>query len=125
MKKMKFILGALLAGSCLMISCKKNQPSTLMEGNFSGNFQGLVDGNDTIINSGYVVSVTRLDKSTVEVMGSLFSTFTPVVANNGLNVELVGSYDGLYEFLYQGETEKLTFTYAHDGDSAAYIGYRQ
>lgn len=125
MKKIKILFGTLIAGSLLMISCKKNQPSTLIEGNFSGNFHGLVDGNDTIINSGYVVAVKRLDKSTVEVVGSLFSTFTPIVANNGLNVELVGTYDGLYEFLYQGETEKLTFAYAHDGDSAVYVGYKQ
>lgn len=115
----------LILTSLTFTSCKKNQPSYLLEGNFYGNFQGVYEGNDTIVNTGYLVMVEALDKSTALVKGTLFSQFEVLVAKNGLNVEIVSPTDGLTEFLYQGETEKLTFKYENGGNTANYIGTKQ
>jgi len=105
------------------ISCKKNQPSTKIEGTYTGNFQGVVDGNDTIVNTGYKVTVTRLDKNKATVTASLFDQFEVLVTPNGLNVELVSPTDGLSDdFLYEGETKTLSFMYAKEGDTAVYLG---
>jgi len=104
------------------VACKKNQPSTKIEGTYTGHFQGTVDLNDTIINTGYKVIVTRTDKNKATVTGSLFNQFEVLVTPNGLNVELVSPTEGLSQFLYEGETKTLTFTYTHEGDVAIYNG---
>jgi len=105
-----------------LTSCKKNQPSTKMEGTYKGHFEGYRLGNDTIVNSNYTVTVERLDKSTCKISGTLFTAFNVLVAKNGINVELVSPTDGLSQFLYKGEDQELSFSYAHNGDTAVYVG---
>lgn len=104
------------------VSCKKNQPSTKIEGSYNGHFEGVVDGNDTVVNTGYLVDVKRTDKNKALVTGSLFDQFEVLVTPNGLNVELVSPTDGLDEFLYEGETKTLSFIYVKEGDTANYVG---
>jgi hypothetical protein len=106
-------------------SCKKNKPSYTIEGNYYGNFQGVFDGNDTIVNSGYLVQSEVLDKSTARIKGTLFTPFDVLVTPNGLNIEPVSPTDGLTQFLYEGETKKLTFTYTNGDNTATYIGTKQ
>lgn len=108
-----------------LASCKKNKPSYTIEGTYYGNFQGVVDGNDTIVNSGYLVQSEVLDKSTARIKGTLFSPFDVLVTPNGLNIEPVSPTEGLTQFLYEGETKKLTFTYANGDNTATYIGTKQ
>jgi hypothetical protein len=108
-----------------LTSCKKNKPSYTIEGAYSGNFHGVYDGNDTIVNDGYLVQIEALDKSTAKVKGTLFTPFDVLVTPNGLNIELVSPTDGLSQFLYEGETKKLTFTYTKDDNTAIYVGTQQ
>ncbi len=108
-----------------LTSCKKNKPSYTIEGAYYGNFHGIYDGNDTIINDGYLVQIEALDKSTALVKGTLFSPFEVLVTPNGLNIEPVSPTDGLSQFLYEGETKKLTFTYAKEDNTATYVGIKQ
>lgn len=105
-----------------LTSCKKNKPSYEIEGNYSGNFQGVYQGNDTIVNSGYLVQVEALDKNTVVVKATLMDQFEVLVTPNGLNIEPVSPTDGLSQFLYEGETQTLTFTYEHEDNTATYVG---
>jgi len=106
-----------------VISCKKNQPTSKIEGTYTGHFEGVVDGNDTIVNTGYKVTVTRIDKNIATVTASLFDQFEVLVTPNGINVELVSPTDGLSDdFLYEGETKTLSFMYVKDGDTAIYNG---
>lgn len=122
MKKITVLFTAILLAAFSFTSCKKSQPSYKMEGNYSGHFQGIFNGNDTIVNEGYLVMVTAIDKSTVTVSGTLFSSFDALVTKNGINVELVSPTDGLNEFLYEGETKTLSFSYSKDGNIANYTG---
>ncbi|MBK9193000.1 MAG: hypothetical protein IPM77_16710 [Crocinitomicaceae bacterium] len=122
MKKVTVLLTAVLVAGFSFTSCKKSQPSHKMEGNYSGHFQGVFNGNDTIVNEGYLVTVTAIDKSTVTIAGTLFSSFDALVTKNGINVELVSPTDGLNEFLYEGETKTLSFSYSLDGNIANYTG---
>jgi hypothetical protein len=108
-----------------LTSCKKNKPSYTIEGTYYGNFQGVFDGNDTIVNSGYLVQAEPLDKSTTLIKGTLFTPFEVLVTPNGLNIEPVSPTTGLSQFLYEGETKKLTFTYTNGDNSATYIGTKQ
>lgn len=125
MKSKTILLGLASVISFGFYSCEKNQPAYKLEGNYYGNFQGVYMGNDTIVNSGYNVLIQALDKNSATVNGTLFSTFEVLVTPNGLNIELVADVDGLSNFLYQGETKKLTFTYAKDDNTATFIGYKQ
>jgi hypothetical protein len=108
-----------------LTSCKKNKPSYTIEGPYYGNFHGVFDGNDTIVNDGYLVQIDALDKSTALVKGTLFTPFEVLVTPNGLNIEPVSPTDGLTQFLFEGETEKLTFTYVNGDNTATYVGIKQ
>ena len=120
---MKTITSLLFISIVITIaSCKKNQPSSKIEGTYNGHFEGIIDGDDTIVNTGYIVTVTRTDKNKANVTGSLFDQFEVLVTPNGLNVELVSPTDGLDQFLYEGETTTLSFIYIKEGDTANYIG---
>ncbi|MBI3133296.1 MAG: hypothetical protein HYZ14_01340 [Bacteroidetes bacterium] len=122
MKKSGLLVILLITAAFTISSCKKSQPSYKMEGTFLGHFQGNYQGNDTIVNENYSVVVEAIDKSTATVSGTLFSTFNVLVAKNGINVELVSPTDGLTEFLYEGDTETLTFSYTSGGNTANYVG---
>jgi hypothetical protein len=122
MKKVSVLFTTVLFAGIFFTSCKKTQPSYKIEGNYSGHFQGIYNGNDTIVNEGYIVTVTAVDKSTVTIAGTLFSSFDALVTKNGINVELVSPTDGLNEFLYEGETKTLSFSYVLDGNIANYTG---
>lgn len=115
----------LLVAGLSFFSCKKNQPSYKIEGDYRGNIQGTYQGNDTIVNTNFLVQIKALDKSTCTVAGNLFSTFTVLVTPNGLNVELVSPTEGLNQFLYEGETKKLTFQYTKNDDIVTYVGTQQ
>lgn len=125
MKLFNLPFATLLVILVSMSSCKKNQPSYKIEGTYTGNFQGIYNGNDTIVNEGYLVFIEALDKSTATVEATMVSKFEVLVTPNGLNIELVSPTDGLTEFLYQGETEKLTFSYQNGDNVANYVGYKQ
>lgn len=122
MKKIALLLSAFSLLLLTATSCKKSQPSYKMEGMYSGHFEGNYLGNDTIVNEGFLVSVEAIDKSTCTITGNLFATFTALVTKNGINVELVSPTDGLTQFLYAGEKEELSFTYANGGNTAEFIG---
>lgn len=121
--KKSIVLSALLV--CLVFtisSCKKSYPSYKIAGTYSGNFSGIYLGNDTIVNDGYLVIVDQLDKSTVSVAATLMPLFEVVVAKNGINVEPVAEVEGLSNFLYEGDTRTLSFTYTKDGNTATFVG---
>jgi hypothetical protein len=121
--KMRFAFPLLIISFFFAVtSCKKNKPTYKLEGSYSGNFQGIYEGEDTIINSGYLVQVEALDKSTARVKGTLFSPFDVLVTFNGLNIELVSPTDGLNQFLFEGDENRLTFTYENGGNIATYNG---
>ena len=123
MKRFSFFCVILLSAGMFVVSCKKNRPSEKIAGSYTGHFEGIYEGEDTIVNVGYPVTVTATDKNKATVSGSLFSTFEVLVTKNGLNVELVSPTDGLSQFLYEGETQTLSFTYTTDVENVAtYIG---
>jgi len=122
-KRLTFFCVILLSVSLLAVSCKKNRPSEILAGTYTGHFQGLYEGNDTIVNEGYKVTVTATDKNKANITSSMFNTFEVLVTKNGLNVELVSPTDGLSNFLYEGDTKTLSFTYTTDVENTAtYIG---
>lgn len=125
MKRIGFGILLFAGVSLVAISCKKNQPAYKIEGDYSGNFEGNWQGNDTIINTGFGVTVIAQDKNKAKVSGKFFSEFEVLVTPNGINIELVSPTEGLTEFLYQGDTEKLTFKYENGGNVANYIGTKQ
>lgn len=125
MKRISFGILLLTGLALVVISCKKNQPAYKIAGDYTGNFEGSYQGADTIINTGFGVNITAKDKNRATVSGKLFSTFDVLVTPNGINIELVSPTDGLTEFLYQGDSEKLTFIYENGGNIAKYIGTKQ
>src|SRR5687768_3662049 len=125
MKKLSIIATLIITVTLSFSSCKKSQPSYKMEGTYSGHFEGIYLGNDTIVNENFQVLVEAIDKSTCTISGNLFSKFNVLVAKNGINVELVSPTDGLTQFLYKGEDEELSFTYSNDGNTAVYVGTKK
>ena len=125
MKKIALYAFVAVAVGTGLQSCKKNQPSYKIEGNYTGHFQGNYQGNDTIVNTGFAVKIEAQDKNTAHVIGNLFKTFEVLVTPNGLNIELVSPTDGLNQFLYEGETGRLTFNYEEGGNTAVYDGYKK
>lgn len=113
---------AILVFALTIAACKKNKPSYTIEGDYKGNIQGIYQGNDTIVNSNYLVQIEALDKSTATVKGTLFTPFNVLVTPNGINIELVSPTDGLNQFLYEGDTKKLTFNYVNGDDFVTYVG---
>lgn len=124
MKKLAFLSVIAISLGFSLQSCKKNQPAYKIDGTYSGHFQGNFQGNDTIVNTGFSVRIDALDKNTVKVTGNLFNQFQALVTPNGLNIELVSPTDGLNQFLYEGETKRLTFNYEEGGNTAFYDGYK-
>jgi len=122
MKKSIYIFGALL-GSSLLIGCEKEQPAENVQGNYTGVFQGVYDGNDTI-NGNFPVFVTASTKNKVLVEGTLFSSFEVLVTQQGINVDPVSTDDNVKAFLYQGDEslKELSFSYYKNGDTAVYVG---
>jgi hypothetical protein len=120
----QFVFAVVLFAAALTgTSCKKNRPSEKIDGTYTGHFEGMYEGNDTIVNEGYKVTVSATDKNNANITSSMFSTFEVLVTNNGLNVELVSPTDGLSQFLYEGETKTLSFTYTTDAqNTATYVG---
>jgi hypothetical protein len=123
MKRVAFVCIILISSALAFVSCKKNRPSEKIAGTYTGHFEGIYNGNDTVVNTGYKVTVTASDKNKANVTCSFFSMFEVLVTKNGLNVELVSPTEGLSQFLYEGETKTLSFTYSTDVDNTAtYIG---
>lgn len=111
-----------IAGTLFTVSCKKNRASEKIAGTYTGHYEGTYQGNDTIVNEGYKVTVTATDKNKANVTASLVGTFEVLVTKNGLNVELVSPTDGLSQFLFEGDTKTLSFTYTNGVDSGTYVG---
>jgi hypothetical protein len=123
MNRLTFFAALLFAASLTVTSCKKNRPSERIAGTYTGHFEGIYEGNDTIVNTGYPVTVTAQDKNNVKITASMINTFDVLVTNNGLNVEWVSPTEGLSDFLYEGETKTLSFTYTVDAqNTATYVG---
>lgn len=122
MKKSTFLLGTIVA-TALLIGCEKEQPAENVQGNYTGVFQGVYDGNDTL-NANYPVFVTATTKNKVLVEGTLFSNFEVLVTQQGLNVDPVATDENVSAFLYQGDEslKELSFTYYKNGDTAIYTG---
>jgi len=122
MKRITYLTIVFLSVVSISVSCKKNRASEKIDGEYLGHFDGVYNGIDTIVNTGYKVFVTATDKNEANVTGSLFGTFQVLVTPNGLNVELVSAQEGLHDFLFEGETNTLSFYYTNNGDTAHYNG---
>lgn len=119
----KYFALCLVSGLLIFVgfSCEKEQPAKNIEGNYSGVLKGTYDGEDTIT-GGYPVYATSSTKNKVTIQGNLFGEFEVLVSQNGVNVVPVSTDDVIYEFLYQGDLNELSFRYYKNGDSTYYVG---
>ncbi|MDA7804026.1 hypothetical protein N8987_05560 [Crocinitomix sp.] len=124
--KNRFIssLAILSLGFICLTSCNKDrEPAVTMSGNYTGSFEGVYMGNDTVTNSGYKVQITAENDNKVRVTGNDFDEFTVLVTSNGLNVEPVSQSDPyLLDFIYIADESKVKFTYNKDDNEAEFIG---
>jgi len=124
MKRSTILFSLAILGAAAIASCEKEQPAVNVEGNYTGVFQGVVDGEDTI-KADYPVFATSTTKNKVKIEGSLFSSFEVLVTQQGINVDPVSTDENVGAFLYQGDvngTKELSFSYYKNGDTAHYVG---
>ncbi|MCH2234242.1 MAG: hypothetical protein MK078_08310 [Crocinitomicaceae bacterium] len=120
--KLRFPILAIIVAALVVVSCRKNQPAYQVEGTYTGFFDGTFEGVSTSVSTGYTVVATAMDKNSVRIEGTDFETFTALVTENGINVQLVNDSETITEFLYLGDENKLQFTYSKDGNTASFIG---
>lgn len=123
MKKYFLLLSLFSITALLITSCKKDKPAKLVEGSYSGSFEGKYSGNDTLISSGYAVTVSVINDNKIKVEGNDFEAFEVLVATNGINVEPVSQSDPyLKQFIYIGDKKQLKFTFNKGVNEAEFIG---
>lgn len=117
---------AVLFGAGVLTSCNKDkEPAYVIEGIYTGSFEGLYLGDDTLNSSTYQVEVTALNDNKVSVFGKNFEKFEVLVTTNGLNVEAVSKSDPyLTDFIYIGNENKLKFTFNKGANEAKFIGIK-
>lgn len=121
---MKKYLTIILASVLLIFtgaSCDKEKPAENIEGNYTGVLSGIYDGEDTLVGN-YPVYATATSKNKVRIEANLFTPFEVLVTQNGVNVIPVSTDDVIFEFLYQGSLNELSFKYYKSGDSTVYVG---
>jgi hypothetical protein len=127
MKKNIIYSFAIIAfGFVVLTSCNKDkEPAVTMSGTYTGSFEGVFDGDDTLTSNGYQVLVTALNDNKVSVAGNDFVNFEVLVTSNGINVEPVSQADPyLSDFIFISDEDKLKFTYNRGDDEAEFIGVR-
>lgn len=119
----KYITLGLAAGiiAIASVSCEKEQPAENIAGNYTGVLQGTYNGVDTI-NASYPVFATANTKNKIKIEGTLFPSFEVLVTQQGINVDPVSTDNEVYEFLYAGDGNELSFKYYKNGDSTYYVG---
>ncbi|MBD3637284.1 MAG: hypothetical protein HUJ25_08035 [Crocinitomicaceae bacterium] len=104
-----------------IVGCEKEQPAENVSGNYSGVLEGTYSGQDTLVGS-YPVYASVVSTNKVKIEANLFPAFEVLVSQNGVNVIPVSTDNEVFQFLYQGDLNELSFKYYKNGDSTKYVG---
>jgi len=120
------VVAGLMLSLGTVTSCNKDkEPAYVIEGIYTGSFEGLYLGDDTLNSLSYQVEVTALNDNKVSIFGKNFEKFEVLVTTNGLNVEAVSKSDPyLTDFIYIGNENKLKFTFNKGANEAKFIGIK-